>query len=115
MTPRVGEGPGTQLPPKSDRAAEPLDRVTTLGKAMMGVEIESEGAAARRRETLRHPEREFGGAAPADQPLLAPQGPHPENALDPVFGMKADVLHHTRSRHRSPDLELRPAIGRASC
>src|SRR3546814_15346499 len=80
---------------------------------MMGVEIESEGAAARRRETLRHPEREFGGAAPADQPLLAPQGPHPENALAPVFGMKADVIDRTRPWHRAHDRDLRPVdVGR---
>src|SRR3546814_19367566 len=108
MTPRVGEGPGTQRPPESDRAAEPLDRVTALGKAMMGVEIESEGAAARRRATLRHPEREFGGAAPADQPLLAPQGPHPENDLAPVFGMNAAVIAHTRPWPSAPDRDLPP-------
>src|SRR3546814_11176498 len=93
MTPRVGEGPGTQRPPESDRAAEPLDRVTALGKAMMGVEIESEGAAARRRETLRHQERESGGAAPADKPLLAPQGPPPQNAHAPVSGAKPLALN----------------------
>src|SRR3546814_18844603 len=99
MTPRVGEGPGTQRPPESDRAAEPLDRVTALGKAMMGVEIASEGAAARRRETLRHPAREFGRAAPAAHPFLAPHGPHPQNALAPLFGMKATVIARTPPCH----------------
>src|SRR3546814_18919863 len=60
-----------------------------------------------------HPEREFGGAAPADQPLLAPQGPHPENALAPVFGMKADVIDRTRPWHRAHDRDLRPVdVGR---
>lgn len=71
MTPRVGEGPGAKRPPEPDRAAEPLDGVAALGKAVMRVEIEAEGAAAWRRKALRHPERQLGGAAAADKPLLA--------------------------------------------
>ena len=64
MTPSIGEGPGAQRPPQPDRAAKPLHGMAALGKAMMGVEIEAEGAAARRREALRHPERQLGGATP---------------------------------------------------
>lgn len=60
VPPRVGEERQAKRWPESDRAAEALRRLCALGKIMLRMKIEAEGAAARRREAVGHPERQLG-------------------------------------------------------
>lgn len=116
---RLGKWRGAYRQPDSDRTPKGPGRPDPIGMAAVGMEIETERLAGRRRAIGWDPERQIGRTVTPDHDMAAVGSGYPHDAIAPGRRPERQIAQAARPRHRTDqgqcgDVERRrPGDGQA--